>query len=670
MSTHKHFNKICYAVLAVTLAITILFMNGKSLGIPVMASEDENNAMFTTDDLNSDWNTSNATEIILSDNGCTVNGNGAYTHDGNIYIAYAGQYIISGALSDGSIIINADKNDKIWLLFNNVSIHCNDNAAVLIEQADKVFLTLADKTENTLTTGSAYNSDAVSSGIDGTIYSRDDLTINGNGTLNITAEYNHGIVCNDDLVISGGTITTNAVQDAIHANDSVRIKDADIKITAGDDGITVSNDNESAYLYIESGKINIESCYEGLEAIDITIADGTIDITATDDGINASGSGENSAINIKGGNITITNANGRDADGLDSNKDIYISGGNLLISVANDGSSSAIDYGTENGGVCKISGGTVLACGSSGMAEGFDSSSTQGFIMYNISANAGTTVTLENSEGAELLSEKIPCSFSSVVVSTPEMHLGDTCILTVGETKEEITIDNSTTSPNFGQGGMPGGKMMGRDMQDSNSKQVFSNQEGMENMISDNAMPLAVSVNQNENPPAMPASPDGQNFDNAPNGNQMEKPNGESFGDGMQPPEIPNNANPDGIQPNGENSENGMQPPGIPNNANSDGTQPNGENSENGMQPPEIPNNADSDSTQPNFSQDTDQFGGQQNEQSNDKANKNTPNSMKEANSSDTQKNALTKENIIYLSVSFGVLIIGCIIAFLFKKRR
>ena len=641
MSTHKHFNKICYAVLAVTLAITILFMNGKSIGIPVMASEDANNTMFTADDLNSDWNTSNATEIILSDNNCTVNGNGAYEHNGDIYIAYAGQYILSGALSDGSIIINADKNDKIWLLFNNVSIHCSDNAAVLIEQAGKVFVTLADKTENSLTSGSAYNSDAVSSGVDGTIYSRDDLTINGNGVLNITAEYNHGIVCNDDLIISGGTITADAVQDAIHANDSVRIKDADINITAGDDGITVSNDNESAYLYIESGKINISSCYEGFEANDITIADGTIDITATDDGINASGSGENSAINIKGGNITITNANGRDADGLDSNKDIYISGGNLLISVADDGSSSALDYGSENGGICKITGGTVLACGSSGMAEGFDSSSTQGFIMYNVSANAGTTVTLENSEGTELLSEKIPCSFSSVVVSTPEMNLGDTCILTVGETKEEITIDNSTTSSNFGQGGMPGGKMMGGDMRDSNSKQVFANQKGKENMVSDNSMPLASSDNQNSS--AMPTPPDGQNFDNTPNGNQMEKPNGEFFGDGMQPPEIPNNAN-------------------------SDGTQLNGENAENGMQPPEFPNDTASDSSQPELPQKDNNFDGKANDRNTDDNNMRDFSQKKDSENNET--NALTKENLIYLSVSFGVLIIGCIIAFLFKKRR
>ena len=614
MSTHKHFNKICYAVLAVTLIITVLFMNGKALGIPVMASEDAGSDMFTANDLNSNWDTSNATKIMLSDNGSTINGNGAYVYDGDIYIAYAGQYIISGELSNGSLIISADSNDKIWLMLDGVSINCDDNSAIRVEQANKVFITLADETENTLTSGSEYNADAVSAGIDGVIYSRDDLTINGNGTLNITAEYQHGIVCNDDLVIIGSTIKADAVQDAIHANDSVRIKDAQISISAGDDGITVSNDDESAYLYIESGTINILSCYEGLEAIDITIAGGTIDIVSTDDGINANGSGDKSVINITGGNITITNPNGRDADGLDSNKDIYISGGNILISVVNDGSNSAIDYGTENGGVCEISGGTVVACGSSGMAEGFDSSSTQGFIMYNTAADAGTTVALNDSDGNELLSEEIPYSFSSVVISTPEMIVGDTCILTVGETKEEITIDNSTASSNNGQSGMPDRNMMGKDMRGGNPKQALANSENNENMISDNSVTQAVSDTQNEMPSDMPTPSDGENS------NLMEQPNGKAFEDGMQPPEMPNNT--------------------------------------------------DSDSIPPDFSQENDRFDGPHNEQNNNESDNTVPDSMRGNNSLYNEENTLSKENVIYLSVSFGVLLVGCIIALLFKKTR
>lgn len=582
MSTHKHFNKICYAVLAVTLIITALFMNGKALGIPVMSSWDTDSAMFTDNDLDSAWDTSNATEIILSDDGSTVNGNGAYAYVNDIYIACAGQYIISGKLSNGSLIISADGEDKIWLMLNGVSINCDDNAAIRIEQADKIFITLADETENTLASGSEYNADAVSAGIDGVIYSRDDLTINGSGTLNITAEYQHGIVCNDDLVITGGTITAYAVQDAIHANDSVRIRDADITASAGDDGITVSNDDESAYLYIESGKINILSCYEGLEAIDITIAGGAIDIVSTDDGINANGSGDKSVINITGGNITITNPNGRDADGLDSNKDIYISGGNLIISVVNDGSNSAIDYGTENGGVCEISGGTVVACGSSGMAEGFDSSSTQGFIMYNTAADAGTTVALEDCDGNQLLSEEIPYRFSSVIISTPEMKVGDTCTLTIGETKEEITIDNSTTSSN--------------------------------NRISDNSVTQAISDTQNEMPSDMPTSPDGQN-------NNLT--------------DIPDSS--------------------IP---------------EDNAQPPEMPDRDDSDSAQADFSQEKGNFENQPNGKMPDKTDSNIADSSRENTSVNNENNALSKENVIYLAISFGVLLVGCIIALVFKKRK
>lgn len=463
MSTHKHFDKLCYAVLAVTLIITVLFMNGKNLGLSVITNENSKNNMFTSDDLNSEFSASDAQSIVLSDDGSTTDGNGAYTLDGDIYIIGSGKYIVSGELSDGSIIINADKKDKIWLILSGVSIHCNDNAAIIAEQADKVFLTLADSTQNSISSGSQYSETAVSSGVDGTIYSRDDLTVNGNGSLSVKAEYMHGIVCNDDLTVTGGTITIDAIQDGIHANDSVRIANADIDISAGDDGITASNDDETSFIYIESGNINIPSCYEGIEAVDITVAGGTIDICASDDGINANGSGDNSSISITGGSITILNPDGRDADGLDSNKDIYISGGNLFISIIGDGSNSAIDFGTENGGVCKISGGTVIACGSSRMAEGFNSSSEQGFIMHTAYAKAQTTVTLKDENSNELISAEIPYSFSSVVISTPEMKTGDECSLIIGDTEERITIDNSTASSDFGQDGMPGGNMRGAD---------------------------------------------------------------------------------------------------------------------------------------------------------------------------------------------------------------
>ena len=458
MSTSKHIDVICIIALLCTLLLTAAFMNGKVLGLEPITDADAGDGYFTANDLAGDWDTAGATRITLSGDGGSVKGNGAYIHDGDVHIVYPGRYVLSGSLTDGSVIVDADGDDKIWIALDGASLHCEDSAAIIVEQAGKVFLTLVAGTENTVSGGADYSADAVSNKIDGVIYARDDLTINGSGALTVTAPYKHGIVCNDDLVIAGGKLVITAAKDGIHANDSACFTDADLTIRAGDDGITVSNDDETAYVYIASGKFSIPACYEGIEAIQITIAGGEIDIRPTDDGINANGRGSNSVIYITGGDITIINETGRDADGLDSNGSIYISGGNTFISV--NTSSCALDYGTENGGVCKISGGTVVAAGGSTMAEGFDSDSEQAFIMYNTSANAGgTKVTLQNAAGETLVSETIPCGFSSLVLSTPALRLGETCTLSLGDSSVELTVDNSSATGSFGKGGMFGGGM-------------------------------------------------------------------------------------------------------------------------------------------------------------------------------------------------------------------
>lgn len=459
MSTHKRIDVICITAVILTIVLTVLLIIGKAFDIMPVMSEEAGSTLFTADDLNAEWDSSSATQIVLSDSGSMISGNGAYVYDGNVYIVYAGCYILTGELTNGSVIIDADKSDKIWVLLDGATIHCGDGAAIRVEQADNVFLTLADGTESTVSSGGQYSAENIASGVDGVIYSRDNLTINGTGALAVSTEYDHGIVCNDDLMITGGNITISAVQDGIHANDSVHIRNAAISISAGDDGISVSNDDETAFLCVESGSIAIPACYEGLEAVDITIAGGTIDIMATDDGINASGSGDNSVIRVAGGDITIINPSGRDADGLDSNGSIYIEGGKVFISVLGSGSNCALDYGSENGGECVVSGGTVIACGGSMMAEGFDAGSPQGFLIYNTAAEAGTAISLQDSAGRELLSEEIPCSFSSIVLSTPELKVGDTCMIVVDGIQEQIMIDNSPAS-GFGPAGMFGGDCM------------------------------------------------------------------------------------------------------------------------------------------------------------------------------------------------------------------
>ena len=612
MSTHNTLDKICVAIVICSLVLTVLFMNGEALGITKIVDEDaeqnSDSAYFTTNDQNGSWDTTDAAVITLTGDGASISGNGAYAYDGDVVIAEAGRYVFSGSLTDGSIIVDAHDSSKVWILLDGVEINCSDDACIQVDQADKVFLTLAEGSQNIVTSGSAYSDTALSDGTDGAIFAHDDLTINGSGSLTVTAQYSHGISANDDLVITGGTITISAVDDAIHANDSIRIKDAAITVTAGDDGLLTSNEVENGYLYIESGTLDITAsgdgihttgditvaggeinisagddgihsdasvfvqsgtilisdCYEGIEALIIDVSGGDVSINCEDDGFNAnggssdmfggggkmgggrndgtfghggmrgsgtddgttgerptppdmgeegmtgerptppdmgeegttgerptppdmgeegmsggmpagqetdtaSGSGQSSAdtedvetyISISGGNIRIVNEVGQDADGLDSNGDIKISGGTIYISLLGTGSNCAVDYASESGGVAEITGGTIIACGASSMAEGFDSTSSQASILYNTStvAEAGTTLTVTDADGSVLLSWEVPCSFSSALISCPEMKVGGTYTVSAGGTSEEVTLESVSVTYGEAQGGMPGGDM-------------------------------------------------------------------------------------------------------------------------------------------------------------------------------------------------------------------
>ena len=170
---------------------------------------------------------------------------------------------------------------------------------------------------------------------------------------------------------------------------------------------------------------------------------------------------EESYILISGGTVTIINEKGNDADGLDSNGSIYITGGDIRISLTNNGTNSAIDFGSENGGVCEISGGTVIACGSYSMAEAFDSTSAQGAVLYNLSAGAeaGTVLKLEDAAGNELLTWEVPCSFSSANISCPELETGGTYKVVIGDDEEEITLTDISASYGDAASGMFGGNM-------------------------------------------------------------------------------------------------------------------------------------------------------------------------------------------------------------------
>lgn len=525
MSSSKYIDKICIIVIVLALVFTALFMSG-CLPIEAMAGADGTDEYFSYYDLNDGYDASSCTKITLSDDETAISGNGAYVSNGDVYITLGGNYILSGELTDGSVIVNAPENAKVRLLLNGVQINCSDTAALYVQEADKTVVTAAEGTENTISSGADFDE---SKKIDGTVYSKSDLSLNGGGTLNVNAEYKHALVCNDDLVITSLTLNATAPQDTIHANDSVRIKEANINLTAGDDGITVSNDDSTDYLYIASGNIEINECCEGLEAADITIDGGKIVIYPEDDGLNSM-----SLMTVNDGEISVINTNGNDADGFDSNGSIIINGGTVYISLKNSASNSAFDYGNENGGEFVINGGTIVAAGGAGMAESVSDTSLQASVMYYPSENisGSSTVTLSDADGNVLLSQKVEQSFSEVTISTSELEVGQTYTVSVGENGEEITLDcvnyaNSAVNAFTAEQGM---RMQGGqdgDFSPDNNSSADSSQSAPPEKPSDDMGSDSFRGNM-QSPPNMNGGNASDSDNNAPSDNDGTFSNGDS----------------------------------------------------------------------------------------------------------------------------------------------
>ncbi len=456
MSTHRHIDIICVAILSVTLIITVLFMNGEALGIEKIVDEDAETytgtAHFTANDEKTDMYTTSATKIKLSGTEASVSGPGAYALDGSVVIKNAGTYSVSGTLTDGSITVDAYASSKVFILLDGADVTNLTGPAFYVHEADKVFLTLAEGTENVLTDGEAYSDEAVKGGADGAIFSHDDLTINGSGSLTVNGSFMHGISVNDDLVITGGTINVTAPADGLRANDSLRLKNAAVTVTAGDDGLVANA--EGAYFYALSGIYSVNAAGDAVHAAgDVTIDGGSFSILSGDDGIHS-----DTAITVNGGTLTIINETATDADGLDSDGDIFIRGGSTRISLRGTGTNTGI----ECAGVAEISGGDIIACGSYAVAEGFSSASLQGSILHTIKtgAEAGSEVLLADSGGNTLLDWTLPLGCSSVNMSCPDLVVGETYTVVIGDNIEEITLEETAASYGDAASSMFGGNMI------------------------------------------------------------------------------------------------------------------------------------------------------------------------------------------------------------------
>lgn len=242
-------------------------------------------ALFSDRDLDGSYDESAAVHIQLEGETAVCDSDAVSIDGSRITLLDEGTYLVSGALTDGQIVVDAGDTDKVQIVLAGASLTCADSAAIYSKSADKVFLTLAEGTENTLTNGGSYTA-IDKNNIDSVVFSKTDLTLNGSGSLTIDAQAGHGVVSKDELTITGGSYTVTAAEHGMTGKDSLAVAGGDFTIISGKDGLHAENADDSAlgFLYV---------------------ADGTFTITAQGDAVSASG-----ALQVDGGTFDLTTGGG------------------------------------------------------------------------------------------------------------------------------------------------------------------------------------------------------------------------------------------------------------------------------------------------------------------------------------------------------------------------
>ena len=418
-------------------------------------------SIYSEEDLNTSWDKSSSTIITLNGSEAKVEGSGANYSAGKVNITSSGTYVLSGKFT-GQVCIDAGDSAVVHLVLNGVKINSESGPAIYAADGKKVILTLAESTENTLSDTSNYTFADGEDESDATLFIKNDLVINGNGTLKVNANYKTAIKTKDTLAIISGKFDLTSVDNAVRAKDALTIEAGTFKVNATGKGFT--SDGE---LNIYGGDINIEKSEEGLEGLTVEIYGGNVDISVTDDGINARTKYDDSVsdaekemlgnqdqdgveVRIAGGTVNI-NASG---DAIDSNGDLYIEGGETYISGPRSGGDGTLDYNGE----AKITGGVYVGAGSSGMFQTFSEDSSQNFInvYYDSTQAAGTTITLSDESQSKLIEFVAEKEFATAVISLPSLETGKTYTLKTGDTEQTVTINSVSSSLGTSSGGFGG----------------------------------------------------------------------------------------------------------------------------------------------------------------------------------------------------------------------
>lgn len=363
-------------------------------------------------------------------------------------ITKAGTYVLSGEIKDSMVTVAAGREDKVYLVLDQVTMSNRQGPAIYIQSGDKVFITLKEGTVNTISDGSGYTITDGDTTLDAAIFSKADLTINGSGSLTVNGNYKHGIVSKDDLIITAGMLNVSAKNVALNGKDCVKMSGVTVTLNAGTDGIRSDNDTDAdrGYVYIEDSTLNITAGNDGIQAetvlkmsgnniavvktgagssgslrystesykgfkagSDILISGGQYSIDAQDDCIHS-----NNTVSITGGAFTLSSGD----DGIHGDTDLSVSGGTISILKSYEGleasrlliSGGKIDLIASDDGLNAAGGKDSSGMGGRPGQGGFSSSSgsiviSGGYTVLNASGDGiDSNGTIEVSGGVTLVS--------------------------------------------------------------------------------------------------------------------------------------------------------------------------------------------------------------------------------------------------------------------------
>ncbi|RYC11409.1 carbohydrate-binding domain-containing protein [Nocardioides zhouii] len=437
------------------------------------------------------YDESDAIAVTLDGTTASADSDAVRTEDGTVTITAAGTYVLTGDLT-GQVVVDSAADGVVRLVLDDATITSDTTAAINVVDARSVVVVLADGSDNALSDAATY-ADSSEDAPTATLYSTADLTIGGAGSLTVTGNSNNGIVGKDGLVITGGTVEVTSVDDGIIGKDYLVLTDGSVTVDSVGDAFKSDNteDAGSGFVLVEGGELTVTTQDDGIKGVQVLVSGGTIDVAGSneamegsliiiddgdvelhsaDDGVNAATSDDSAATDgeagqgggmgggamqaddslhlfVNGGSLEVW-ASG---DGLDSNGNATITAGDIMVYGPTTDGNGALDVN----GTFEVSGGTLVATGSSGMMVAPSTDSAQGWIATALAstAAAGSEVVISDADGAEVATYAIEKDFASVVFSSVDIEQGSTYTVTVDGTATTVTAG---VAPAGGRGPMGG----------------------------------------------------------------------------------------------------------------------------------------------------------------------------------------------------------------------